>query len=164
MKLLLIGDRGAGKTTIGEMIQHRTGMIPHDSSQFALKHVIFPALKDQYDYQTPQQCYDDRHNHRQEWFDLIVEYNDPPDRLAREILAAGDIYVGMRSRREFEHARYLFDVVAWIDAQGRVTSEDRTSMELAPQDSDYIINNQGSIDQLPTEIDGFVIWLNSRYY
>ena len=159
MNLLILGHRHSGKTELGQRIARRLGTTAHDSSQFMLERVIFPALKDKYSYETTQECYEDRNNHRDEWFNLIKAFNNPPDRLTREILSEGSIYVGMRSRDEFTGAHHHFDAIIWVNAEGRVTAEDKTSMELNEEDADYILDNRGSIENLESEIDKLFQWL-----
>jgi hypothetical protein len=76
----------------------------YKSSSLAASEIfIYDTLKDKYGYKTPEECFEDRVNHRAEWFDLICDYNkDDKARLAKEIMKSADIYVGMRSNEECE--------------------------------------------------------------
>jgi hypothetical protein len=45
--------------------------------------------------------FEDRVNHRSEWYDMICEYNlNDKAKLAKGILEITDCYVGMRDRNE----------------------------------------------------------------
>lgn len=148
LKFLIIGHRQHGKSDVGRMLTNLLNTTAHDSSWFMCERVVYPQLKDAYGYTSAQECYEDRDNHRQEWFELIEAYNDEPDRLTRAILAEGDIYVGMRSRMEFEGAKHHFDVIIWVDASERKPLESRESMRLRKEDAHYVLDNNGGIDEL----------------
>lgn len=82
---------------------------------------------------------------RESWFHAISQYNaDDPAKLAREVWEVGDIYVGMRSRREFEVAKDLADLVIWVDASARHPHESPLSMELNMSDADVVLFNDGT--------------------
>ena len=79
-------------------------------------------------YSDIEECYEDRVNHRKEWFDQIVAYNTPDLlRLAKEIYSVYDIYVGIRNRHEFEAAKDagLFDFSIWVDRSKHFPSEEK---------------------------------------
>ena len=133
MKILILGDGGHGKDTAAAMLEASTGWSFMSSSCFCAKHVVFPVLAELYDYQSVQECYDDRRNHREQWHLLIAGYNNAdPSRLAREILVSSDIYVGMRAAREVEACfrAKLFDLIYWVDAYPRVGRESTKSMSI----------------------------------
>jgi len=75
MKLLIIGYGANGKDTVAEYWQKEFGLTFSSSSLTACKIFLFDYLKDKYNYKTYEECFNDRHNHRQEWFDLIKDYN-----------------------------------------------------------------------------------------
>ncbi len=55
---------------------------------------------------------------RRIWFDEISRYNrTDPTRLASEMLNYADVYVGMRSKIEYEAcmAKRMFQKVYWVD-------------------------------------------------
>ena len=134
MKLLILGDGGHGKDTLADMLEATTGLTAVPSSHFCAEEIVFPALRDLHGYKTAYECYTDRRNHREEWHLLIAGYNkDDPTRLARAILEAGDIYVGMRAAREVEAClkAELFDFIYWVDASPRVERESTKSMSVS---------------------------------
>jgi len=144
MKLLIIGHGRHGKDTAAEMLHKSHGLSFQSSSEACNNEFIFDKLKDKYNYSTPEDSYKDRHNHREEWFKLVTEYNrEDPTRLARLILSTSDIYVGLRSRREYEACvkAKLFDHILWIDASKRLPPESANSNELTAKDADTVIYN-----------------------
>lgn len=148
MKLLVIGYAQNGKDTVAEYWQEKFGLTFDSSSMTACKVFLFDTLKDKYNYKTPEDCFNDRHNHRQEWFDLIKDYNRLDGaRLARAILEKSDCYVGMRSIEEFTASRHLFDLIIWVDAEQRKGVE-IGSCDIDKSVADIIIDNNGTQSQL----------------
>jgi hypothetical protein len=84
---------------------------------------LFDILKEKYGYKTLEECFEDRFNHRDEWFKLMCDYNYfDKTRLAKDITKDFDMYVGMRDIVEFQACikNNIFDLVIWIDASERV--------------------------------------------
>lgn len=157
MKLLVIGFAQHGKDTVAHRIAQRLNLACASSSEVAGRVCVYPALQPKYGYKTFQECFEDRVNHRPEWFSLIAAYNaQNPARLVWEILSRYDIYIGLRSRREFKAARSLFDHVLWVDASQRKPKEPSTSCELGPQDADIIIDNNKSLLETFQALDKLV--------
>lgn len=157
MKLLVIGHARHGKDSLCEILKHNYGFKFTSSSEFANKTIIFPALQKKYDYMSLYHCFQDRVNHRKEWFNLINEYcGENPSRLTQEILAEYDIYAGLRNRSEFEASKHLFDFIIWVDASKRLPSESNESMELTAEDANIVIDNNGSQDDLVKHIDNMI--------
>lgn len=79
--------------------------------------------------------------------------------LAEQILVDHGIYVGMRSRAEFDKTKGLFDSVIWVDRSEHVKKEPSSSMELTKEDADFVIDNNGSIEDLRVNVRilGFAI-------
>lgn len=159
MNILIIGHRQHGKTDVGKLLAEALNTTAHDSSWFACERIVFPALKDKYGYATPEECHADRHNRRQEWFELIEDFNDVPDRLTRTILDEGSIYVGMRSRMEFSGSNRHFDTIVWVDASKRAPEEPWTSMKLHRDDADYVLDNNGPKGDLYKQVGLLIEWM-----
>jgi len=84
-KILILGHKRHGKDTVAQMISNHTGMTFKSSSEAAAEIFLYDALKDKYGYENPQECVEDRVNHRAEWHDLIAAYNTPDKaKLARK--------------------------------------------------------------------------------
>ena len=101
MKLLIIGHARHGKTEAAKILKRERGFQFKDSSKAAAEIFLYDKLKDKYGYKDFEECFKDRINHREEWFDNICLFNkEDPARLAKEIMKEADIYCGMRSNRE----------------------------------------------------------------
>lgn len=155
-KVLILGHARHGKDTSAEYLRDHHGLAFQSSSLFLAEHVVRPALAERgIEYATLVQCYDDRVNYRALWREIIEEYNrDDPARLAKEILAVSDCYVGMRTEREYRAARPLFDYVLWIDSSGRgLPPEPRDSMTIVCDPGDMlVIENSSTLDQFESKL------------
>lgn len=136
------------------MVSKKTGMKFTSSSEFANEKVVFPELKDKYGYTTPEECFQDRVNHRKEWFDLICKYNEADhSRLTKELLQTSDIYVGMRNVKELQKSAHLFDAVVWVDALGRLPKEPLDSCNVGPVNATHKIDNNSTLEHLDRQVD-----------
>lgn len=159
MKILIIGHARHGKDLTAELLCKLDPRLrpPLSSSRVACDLFIFNRLKDKYNYESSEQCWLDRVNHRSEWFDLIYAYNaTDPARLAKAILQKSDIYVGLRARAEFEAARHLFDHVIWVDRSKHCPLEGKGSMELTADDATAVVDNNGSVEDLSVGLSKWI--------
>lgn len=146
-KILIIGHKRHAKDTMAEILEEDFNIKYISSSQAASNIFIYDKLKDKYGYKTSEECFEDRINHRPEWYQLICEYNkDDKARLAKEILKDSQCYVGMRDRGEIEECinQGLFDLVIWIDASERLPLEDASSFNIDKSCADIIVDNNGT--------------------
>ena len=146
-KILIIGHKRHAKDTMAEILEEDFNIKYISSSQAASNIFIYDKLKDKYGYKTSEECFEDRINHRPEWYQLICEYNkDDKARLAKEILKDSQCYVGMRDRGEIEECikQNLFDLVIWIDASERLPLEDVSSFNIDKSCADIIVDNNGT--------------------
>lgn len=154
-KLLIIGHARHGKDTVAEMLS-KYGLTYKSSSEMAAEIFIYDKLKDKYRYRSFEECYEDRMNHRAEWYDLICEYNKTDKAaLAKEILKLADCYVGMRSRYEIEEClkQGVFDLVIWVDRSEHLPLEPKSSFDIDKSCADIVIDNNYSLDKLQSTID-----------
>lgn len=150
-RILVIGHARHGKDTVSEILRDGYGFSFTSSSMFCAERVIFPVLRYQYNYDTPEECFDDRGNHRKEWYDLIRAFNSPDAAaLGRAIFAEHGVYCGLRHRAEFNALRNagVFDVSIWVDGSERHPPEDRSSCSVEPWMADYVLDNNGDIAAL----------------
>lgn len=155
-RILVIGHGRHGKDTAAAMLAKATGGRFVSSSEFAAQKAVFPLVSDLYpDWQA---AYDDRANHRELWYHAIRAYNlRPGPMLAEQILAEHDIYVGMRSRVEFERSRDLFDLVIWVDRSEVLPTEPENSMELTAEDAEWVLDNNQSVEHLEAEVLAYAL-------
>lgn len=150
IKLCVIGNCRHGKDSFAEILNQEFGYTFESSSQAAANIFLYDLLKDKYGYLTPEECFEDRMNHRQEWYEAICDYNkDDKAKLAKGILERSDCYVGMRDRGEIEECikQGLFDLVIWIDASERLPLEDASSFNIDKSCADIIVDNNGTETQ-----------------
>jgi hypothetical protein len=155
MKLLIIGHMRSGKDEMADILNKEFGLKYIVSSQAAAKLFIYKELKDKYGYKTPTECFNDRVNHRPEWYNLICDYNkDDKCRLAKAIMEISQCYVGMRDLDEINECRSngLFDLIIWVDASGRVPDEPKESFNINKSCADIIITNNGTLDEFKTKV------------
>jgi len=155
INLLIIGHARHGKDTVAELLKEYYGINFISSSQACADIFIYNELKDKYGYKTPEECFQDRINHRDEWYQMICDYNkDDKAKLAKEILKYNNTYVGMRDWTEIQECRNqnLFDLIIWVDASERLPQEDSSSFNITKQDADIIIDNNGTYEQLKERV------------
>jgi len=148
-RFLLVGSKRFGKDSLAEILNEEFGLTYKSSSMEAAKIFIFNVLKYKYKYKTLEECFEDRVNHRAEWHSLICDYNKHDKaRLAKEIMATSNIYVGMRDTEEINECmrQNLFDLIIWVDASERLPMEDKSSFNIDKTCADIIIENNGDYE------------------
>lgn len=161
-KLLVIGHGRHGKDTVCEILKEKYNFNFESSSKFCSKKFIFKSLQDKYVYSSEEECYADRHNHRQEWYEMISGYCKPDAaRLGREIFEEHDIYCGLRNKAEFHAMRNtgVFNYAIWVDRSDHLPLEPITSMTLKPWMANFVIDNNGSLTELENNVDSLVQFL-----
>tara|TARA_R110001599_G_scaffold50161_8_gene142375 strand:+ start:78 stop:611 length:534 start_codon:yes stop_codon:yes gene_type:complete len=166
-KLLVVGAARHGKDTFAEILSQEFGMTFESSSQAASDIFIYESLKGKYKYKTPEECFEDRMNHRQEWYELICEYNKyDKARLAKGILERTDCYVGMRDYSEIEEClrQSLFDIVIWVDAPKRLPMEDPSSFNIDKSCADIVVENNDTLEDFFNRVTriGKLIFKNNK--
>jgi hypothetical protein len=155
-RILVIGHGRHGKDTAAAMLAKATGGSFVSSSEFAAQKAVFPLVSDL--YPNWQAAYADRANHRELWYHAIRAYNlRPGPMLAEQILENHNIYVGMRSRAEFERSRDLFDLVIWVDRSEILPPEPGNSMELTAEDADWVLDNNRCLKHLEVQTVAVVL-------
>lgn len=152
IKLMILGFARHGKDTAAEILRDNLGLKCASSSYTAAEKVMVPFLASKgITYASLDECYADRVNHRQDWYEQIKAYNTPDGaRLAREIYKDNDIYVGMRSAAELEAVKKeeLFNYSIWVDRSKHVAPESSLSCSVTQAMADYTIDNNGTLEQL----------------
>jgi len=154
-KFLVVGSARHGKDTFAELLNEYYGLRFESSSQASSDIFIYDTLKDKYNYSTPEECFEDRVNHRQDWYELILDYNkDDRARLAKGILERTDCYVGMREHEEITEcmSQGLFDLIIWVDASGRLPLESADSFNIDMGCADIIIENNGTLEEFKDKV------------
>ena len=149
-RIIIAGHARHGKDAACLYLEEKFGLTAISSSQFCCEKLIFPDLAPIYGYKSPEECFNDRGNHRDFWYQKIWDYNrDDPSRLGREIFKEYDIYCGIRHKDEFAAIRQagLVDIVIWIDASERLPLEGEGSNSMSSELADLIITNNGTLEE-----------------
>jgi dephospho-CoA kinase len=151
VKILIIGHARHGKDTVASFIKEEFGLTHMSSSEAALQLFAYDLLRDKYGYQSKEECFKDRLNHRSEWYDMICEYNSKDQsRLAKDLLGMVDIYVGMRSDEELSECieNDLFGhIIAVYDPRKELEPESSMLIDIHKRAS-HIILNDGTLGEL----------------
>jgi hypothetical protein len=149
VKLFIVGQGRHGKDTVAEFVRKAYGLTFESSSMFCAEHVVTPWLEKMgITYDSLEECYEDRVNHRMDWYEAIRSYNkEDESKLSRAIFAKYDMYVGIRSRVEFLEARHFSDLSIWVEAADRWPAVD-PSCKILKEDCDVIVDNNGTIEEL----------------
>jgi hypothetical protein len=147
MKLIVTGQAQHGKDSVCEILQF-LGLKFQSSSYFVGKKVVYPVLALKYDYSSFEECFADRGNHRDEWFQLIADYNlEDKTRLGKELFKEYDVYCGLRNRYEFLalKSENVFHASIWVEASRRKgKTEDERSLTISQDMCDYVIYNNSN--------------------
>ncbi len=156
-KILILGYGRHGKDTAAEYLRDAYGLRFTSSSLFCAEHVVLPYMRTlQFGYASPQDCFEDRHNNRGLWYEAISKFNrEDPTRLARAIFEDHDVYCGLRSRRELNAVKNagLADHVLWVDRMDREPEEDRSSCDVEPWMADFVVDNNGTPEDMKGNLD-----------
>lgn len=156
MKIMVIGDATHGKDTVSKILCELYDLKFVSSSYFCMGLCVRRDLEAQgIFYNSDEECYADRVNHRDKWYNSIARFNKyNPARLGTALFEKFDLYCGNRNPLEFNamKERNIFDVSFWVDASKRLPPEARTSMGLTKKDADYIIDNNGPLEDLRSNV------------
>jgi hypothetical protein len=156
-KILILGYGRHGKDTVAEMLHRSHGYRFISSSEFVGREVIWENWG-RLRYPTFEAMFEDRHNWRKQWMEMIALYNTPDKtRTARTMLERGyDLYVGMRRMDEFLASRHLFDHIVWVDRSQHLPPE-TGSMDITRENAkpDRIIDNNGTLADLEQNVMDF---------
>lgn len=168
IKLMILGYARHGKDTVAEILREEHGVQFVSSSFAAAEKVMMPYFKSKgIEYASLDECYADRVNHRQEWFEQIAAYSSPDKaRLAREIYAVSDAYVGIRAVEEFNAVKKegLFDYSIWVDRSKHMPPESSVSNTITPNMANYVLDNNGTLEELRVRASNLYIDLLSLEY
>lgn len=152
IKLLICGEGRHGKDTVADLLKEYIGLQATSSSWVAAQ-LFYNKYHSVYGYRDVLECYEDRVNHRKEWYDFITAYNQPDrTKLTQKILETSNIYVGLRNPEEFYAAKHLFDATIYVDASDRLPPEGSESNGITKDMCDIIIENNGTLEELKLKV------------
>lgn len=156
VKLFIVGHGRHGKDTMAEQLRDDFALSFSDSSRFMADRLVWETMEYNHGikYTTAEECWEDRHNHRDKWYRIISDFNrNDRTKLSREIFQHNQVYVGIRNRDEFLASKHLADLSVWVDASRRLPQEPNNSMTILREDADIIIENNGSLITFQEKID-----------
>jgi hypothetical protein len=161
-KVLILGHARHGKDTVGAMIAEHWKVPVLETSKWISENYMFDMLRGKYGYANHEECYEDRGNHRGEWYDLICMFNARnPRRLAEAMLRESDVYIGIRSFEELQAALPLFGKVIYV-SNNRKPDEDTESCDipqwLMKDVCTYHVENNGTLDDLYKKVRDLPLW------
>lgn len=147
-KILVLGHARHGKDTASEVLRDDYDMSFTSSSLFCAERIVMPVMNANFPgmYGTAQECFDDRVNHREAWYNIIRDFNRyDAAALGCAIFDEHDVYCGLRSKAEFHALKNagVFDMSMWIDASDRLPPEGALSCTVEPWMADYVVDNNG---------------------
>lgn len=163
-KILVLGYAGHGKDTVCEILRDTYSFKFTGTSMFCAEHIMMPYFNRNglQLFTSVENCFKDRGNSRQKWFEQIAKYNKADgSRLARELLVGSDIYCGMRSSAELGACRQagLFDHIIWVDRSLHEPRENTSSCTVEPFMADIILDNNGSLEEMRENLQLLLIKL-----
>ena len=160
VRIIIVGPGRHAKDTLAELLRDRYGWSFASSSHWVAENFGREYLEEEHGlrYDTMEECLADRVNHRNAWYQACRDYvKDDLSRLANDILAEYNIYVGMRGRDELMSVENTLDAVIWVEAPERVgvdpdVAQIDTDNLITKKDADLVINNDGSILDLIVQL------------
>lgn len=156
-KLLILGYARHGKDTVAEILQQNHGYQFESSSHLIGRLAVWEHWGCAV-YDTFEEMYEDRVNHRVLWMQMISAFNTPDKtKTSSTMIEAGaDMYVGMRRLDELEACKKagIFDHIIWVDREMLLPPE-TGSMDITRENCGYnvLIDNNGSLEDLVKNVD-----------
>ena len=165
-RLMICGEARSGKDSLADMICESSNgaYSKRSSSECAIDEVIYPIIDQIYSQGEVERIrrifktfgqeaaysylYENRFEFRSEWKKAICDYNSAdPCRLMRGLFKTSNIYVGIRSLREFSQGEKLglFGLSIWVDRPG--IPKDQTN-EITSKNCQISVRNDGTISDL----------------
>jgi len=154
MNLAICGPGRCGKDTAMQWLEEHTTLRCAGSTSEAAAPMVFDHIGRDHGYTSVQECWEDRHNHRELWAKLIWDYNKPFGiRLYHDMLKESDMLNGIRRAGELQALleRGMIDLVVWIHRD----VPDDPSLEMPMDVADVVIPNTGSLSDFYSKLERF---------
>lgn len=155
MRIIICGHSRHGKDTLAEILKLQFGL-KFQTSSFTARDEVFTNCKLlQSKYKNPIDAWENRHAHRQEWFDGISRICGHDDTaLANKIFSDAEVYCGMRRIEELRACQQRWpEVVAmWVDASDRLPLESDKSNTITKDHCEFTIHNNGTEQEFERKV------------
>lgn len=149
MVVAVLGHGRSGKDTVAEWLRDAAKLRFEKSTAMFAADIVFGQLKAELGYETSEECFADRGNHRGRWDTIIADFNGP-DRLGlyREMLKTHDILCGIRRIEELKAVlEYRPDTTTiWVEASKRRPPD--ATCTICSDDCDFLVDNNGDLADL----------------
>lgn len=176
-KIFVVGYGRHGKDTVCEMLRDMYGLTFGASSWVMAERLMLPYFNSHPhlpSYQSVEECFNDRHGissykddygqpliaeHRAVWYNQIKAFNDENglSALGRIIADKFDIYAGIRNHEELQACldEGVYETAVWVDRSAHMPPEDVSSCTVTRDMAEYVIDNNGSLDDLRVNVQKF---------
>ena len=179
-KILIIGSGRHGKDEVARILSEKYGFSFQSSSWLAAE-AIFPVLQAVFGFESVQEAFDNRHadfqaalftgrkqlsrthrgSLRKVWKECIQALDD---QWIADAIRDYDMFVGMRTRKDYNKFSSWFDETVWVDASERVEyREPADVLELNEHDASYILRNNGTLECLEEAVHHMVQGFGGTY-
>lgn len=152
MKIMVLGHKDHGKTTVAEMLHNKFGFTYRDSTNRVLeitRHYIQAGHAKGYNWVSfADQLTGNKDSVRHILKEALSAYTKTaPAKLIKEQYKLCDVYAGLRSDLEYQAAKNVIDFTFWV--QDPRKEENDPTMDIVFDPNTMIhINNNGSLLQL----------------
>jgi hypothetical protein len=152
MKIMVLGHKDHGKTTVANMLHTKFGFAYKDSTQRVLeitqKYIearpLYPISKSAF----LRKYKDNKNSVRDVLKEALTSYTQSnPAKLIKQQYEVCDVYAGLRSSVEYQAAKDIIDFTFWVQ-DPRKEENDPTMDIVFDPDTMIHINNNGSLLQL----------------
>jgi hypothetical protein len=162
MKIMVLGHKNHGKTTVANMLEYKFNFPFVDTTNYVInitRSFIYnnenPNVRDtktvaDFDHKLVT----DKDSVRDLMKCALNEYTkDDPIRFIREQLTRSDVYAGCRSSIQYNAAKELIDLVLWVRDDRQ--EENDPTMDIQFDENEMILlNNSGTLLQLERNLKG----------
>ena len=156
-KLMVCGYGEHGKDEACRYIAEKTTLRYKLSTSEMFAEIVFAAVGAHMGYKNVQECWDDRRNHRQLWYEIIVDQNANL-RVYHAHLLMTDILNGIRNPAEFKQLlqENIVQLAIWVDASVRKASTISSECKITPDMCHVYIDNNRDLPYLYSQLDSVI--------
>lgn len=161
IKLGICGKGRAGKDTAAEFLAVTTGLRYTAGTSFWAKDLVFAwfQINEPGRYRDTQHCWEDRHNNRQLWADIIGDYNrDDPVKLYKDCLENQNFLTGVRWKHEMRAIKQAAIVDCWLWVENPRVPKD-VSCQVTMDDCDLVVLNNSDLNTYLERLSGIACLL-----